>query len=113
MLTLIPLFQTRWPAIKRLIASLEYISIKSDNENSEISIEDDGPGYPKDILNKIGQPYIKSSTKFSSKIGLGLGIFIGKTLLEKNFASLNCRNSKTRTGAEVIIRWSNKDLLIL
>ena len=33
-----------------------------------------------------------------------------KTLLEKNFASINCRNSKTRSGAEVIIIWNNKDL---
>ena len=42
--------------------------------------------------------------------GLGLGIFIGKTLLEKNFASINCRNSETRRGAEVRIKWKNKDL---
>ncbi len=87
-----------------------YISIKSDNENSEISIEDDGPGYPKDILNKIGQPYIKSSTKISSKMGLGLGIFIGKTLLERKNAKIICRNSKTRSGAEVLIRWKNSYL---
>ena len=87
-----------------------YISIKSDNENSEISIEDDGPGYPKDILNKIGQPYIKSSTKISSKMGLGLGIFIGKTLLERKNARIICRNSKTRSGAEVLIRWKNSYL---
>ena len=45
-----------------------------------------------------------------NKIGLGLGIFIGKTLLEKNFASLQFRYSKTRGGAEVIIKWKNKDL---
>ena len=44
------------------------------------------------------------------KIGLGLGLFIGKTLLEKNFASLKFRNSSTRGGAEVIIKWKNKDL---
>ena len=87
-----------------------YISIKSDNENSEISIEDDGPGYPKDILNKIGQPYIKSSSKVSSKMGLGLGIFIGKTLLERKNAKIICRNSKTRSGAEVLIRWKNSYL---
>ena len=43
-------------------------------------------------------------------MGLGLGIFIGKNLLEKNFASLNCQNSKTRTGAEVNIKWKNQDL---
>ena len=45
-----------------------------------------------------------------NKTGLGLGLFIGKTLLEKNFAFLEFRNSKTRGGAEVIIKWKNKDL---
>ena len=49
-------------------------------------------------------------SKDKSKEGLGLGLFIGKTLLEKNFASVNCRNSKTRSGAEVIIKWKNKEL---
>ncbi len=88
-----------------------FINLKSDSEITEITIEDDGEGYPKDILSKIGEPYLKTSNpKNKSKIGLGLGLFIGKTLLEKNFASVTCRNSKTRTGAEVIIKWKNKDL---
>ncbi len=88
-----------------------YINLKSDSEITEIVIEDDGSGYPRDILSKIGEPYLRSSdTIEKSKVGLGLGLFIGKTLLEKNFASINCRNSKTRSGAEVIIRWKNKDL---
>ena len=87
-----------------------YINLKSDSEFTEIIIEDDGDGYPKDVLSKIGEPYLKSSEPIEkSKIGLGLGLFIGKTLLEKNFASVNCRNSKTRSGAEVIIKWRNKD----
>jgi len=85
--------------------------LKSDDEFTEITIEDDGKGYPSDILSKIGEPYLKTIERNDkSKSGLGLGIFIGKTLLEKNFASINCRNSKTRNGAEVIIRWKNKDL---
>ena len=88
-----------------------YVSIKSNNETTEISIEDDGNGYPKDILSKIGEPYIKSSTEINNtKAGLGLGIFIGKTLLERNMAKVICRNSKTRLGAEVIISWKNTDL---
>ena len=88
-----------------------YISITSDSENSSISIEDDGFGFPKDILTKIGEPYIKSfQSQNQSKAGLGLGIFIGKTLLEKNKAKLLIRNSETRGGAEVKIEWSNKDL---
>jgi len=88
-----------------------YINLKSDSEITEIIIEDDGRGYPRDILSKIGEPYLKSSyTQEKSKVGLGLGLFIGKTLLEKNFATVKCQNSRTRSGAEVVISWKNKDL---
>ena len=87
-----------------------FINLKSDNKITEITIEDDGDGYPSDILSKIGEPYLKSSDK---KSGLGLGLFIGKTLLEKNFATVNCWNSQIRSGAEVVIRWKNKDLFNL
>ena len=87
-----------------------FINLKSDNDFTEITIEDDGNGYPSDILSKIGEPYLKSTDKNS---GLGLGLFIGKTLLEKNFASVNCWNSQTRSGAEVTIKWKNKDLFNL
>ena len=88
-----------------------YINLKSDSETTEVVIEDDGKGYPRDVLSKIGEPYLRSSNpQEKSKTGLGLGMFIGKTLLEKNFASINCRNSKTRSGAEVIVKWKNKDL---
>ncbi len=91
-----------------------FISITSDSENSSISIEDDGLGFPKDILTKIGDPYIKSlQSENKSRAGLGLGIFIGKTLLEKNKAKLLIRNSETRGGAEIKIEWSNKDLISL
>ena len=89
-----------------------FINIKSDNDVTEISIEDDGEGYPKDVLSKIGEPYVKSyKSSIKSKSGLGLGIFIGKTLLEKNYANILCRNSLTRSGAEVSIKWKNIDLL--
>tara|TARA_B110000211_G_scaffold55524_1_gene61792 strand:+ start:103 stop:1383 length:1281 start_codon:yes stop_codon:yes gene_type:complete len=91
-----------------------FINVKSDSNNTEIIIEDDGDGYPKDVLSKIGEPYIKSFRSYTrSKSGLGLGIFIGKTLLEKNYANILCRNSKNRSGAEVSIKWKNKDLLSL
>ena len=89
-----------------------FINIKSDNDITEIIIEDDGEGYPNDVLRKIGEPYIKSyKSSIKSKSGLGLGIFIGKTLLEKNYANILCRNSQTRGGAEVNIKWNNKDFL--
>ncbi len=86
-----------------------YINIKSDNHQTQIKIEDDGNGFPKDIIYKLGEPYLKGSST-SNKIGMGLGIFIGKTLLEKNFATIKFRNSKIRSGAEINIVWKNKDL---
>ena len=91
-----------------------FISLLSNNDTTIITIEDDGDGYPNDILSKIGEPYLKSAkSSDKEKRGLGLGLFIGKTLLEKNFATVNCWNSKTRSGAEVIIKWKNKDLFNL
>ena len=91
-----------------------FITIKSDSNFTEIIIEDDGYGYPKDVLRRIGEPYVKSvQYSIKSKSGLGLGIFIGKTLLEKNYASILCKNSETRGGAEVNFKWRNKDLLKL
>jgi len=91
-----------------------FITLKTNSEFSEIMIEDDGDGYPKDVLSKIGEPYVKSlKSSIKSKSGLGLGMFIGKTLLEKNHASILCKNSGTRTGAEVNIKWKNQDLLKL
>ncbi len=91
-----------------------FIKLKSDTRFTIIKIEDDGNGYPSDILSKIGEPYLKSTRSLNKdKAGLGLGLFIGKTLLEKNFASVNCKNSENSKGAEVIIKWENKDLFNL
>jgi len=88
-----------------------FITLKSDNEFTEVLIEDDGNGFPNDVLSKIGEPYLRSfKERKKDKIGLGLGMFIGKTLLEKNFASIKCKNSKIRTGAEITIRWKNEEL---
>ena len=91
-----------------------FVSIKSDSEISQLTIEDDGPGFSKDILAKIGEPYIKSlRANDNKKSGLGLGIFIGKTLLEKNYANIIFLNSIENGGAEVQIKWENKNLKII
>ena len=51
-----------------------FINLKSDSEFTELTVEDDGNGYPRDILSKIGEPYLKSNySKDKSKEGLGLG----------------------------------------
>ena len=89
------------------------IFLTSDNKLTEIIIQDDGPGFPKDLIekDKLGEPYIRTTNpEHISKYGLGLGTFIGKTLLEKNYANIFFKNSKKNSGAQVIIRWKNKDL---
>ena len=83
------------------------INLKSDKETIEIKINDDGPGIPEDIINKIGEPYIKSKSKeLNSNSGLGLGTFLGKTLLERQGAKLHFRKNAKLGGALVIISWS-------
>ena len=89
------------------------IFINSNNDITEVNIKDDGPGFPKDLIDrqKLGEPYIRSANeKYISKHGLGLGTFIGKTLLEKNFANISFKNSSLNGGAEVNIKWKNNDL---
>ena len=88
------------------------ISLKSDPNKIEIKINDDGPGIPDDIIKKIGEPYIKSkSIELSSNSGLGLGTFLGKTLLERQGANLSFRRNNDLGGALVIIRWDPKKLI--
>jgi len=89
------------------------IFLRSNQKSTKISIRDDGPGFPKDLIDKhrLGEPYIRTTNQGKiSKYGLGLGTFIGKTLLEKNFANINFKNSPETGGAEVVINWENKDL---
>ena len=85
-----------------------YITLVGDINFTKVLIEDDGKGLSKEILNKIGQPYLKDIDQ--DKPGLGLGIFIGKTLLEKNYADLKFENSKKYGGAKIEIVWKNSDL---
>ena len=83
------------------------ISLKSDQTIIEIKINDDGPGIPEDIIEKIGEPYIKSKSKeLNSNSGLGLGSFLGKTLLERQGAKFLFRRNSDLGGALVILTWS-------
>ena len=89
------------------------ISIISDNINLYILIEDDGLGFPEDIIEALGEPYIKSRSKLSkSNAGLGLGTFLGKTLLERQNAKLFFKDDKNLGGASVVISWSPKNILL-
>ena len=89
------------------------LSIISDNINLYILIEDDGPGFPDDIIQALGEPYIKSRSKlYKNNAGLGLGTFLGKTLLERQSAVINFENKSSLSGAKVKIKWRINDLVI-
>ena len=89
------------------------ISIISDNINLYVLIEDDGPGFPEDIIKALGEPYIKSRSKLSKDNGgLGLGTFLGKTLLERQSAIISFENGSSLNGAIVKIKWRINDISI-
>ena len=74
--------------------------------NVDIIISDDGNGFSKDIIDKLGEPYVSKN-----KQGMGLGIFISKNLIENMGGKLNFYNSKDNY-AVVEIRFDNSILNI-
>ena len=87
------------------------IILTSDDKKIQIKINDDGPGFPEDIIEIIGEPYIKSkSMQVSSNSGTGLGTFLGKTLLERESANLYFSKDTKLKGASVVITWNTNDL---
>ena len=87
------------------------IILTSNKEILTLIINDDGPGFAEDVIKLIGEPYLKSkSKKITGKAGLGLGIFLGKTLLERKKAQLTFFNKKDLKGASVKISWNIGDI---
>ena len=87
------------------------IELTSDDKTLTLLIDDDGPGFAEDVINLIGEPYLKSkSKKINSKAGLGLGIFLGKTLLERKKARLIFFNKGNLKGASVKVSWNVLDI---
>lgn len=80
-----------------------------DEDSVVIEVRDDGPGFSPDIFAKLGEPYVTSRPAGegspSGHLGMGLGFFIAKTLLERTGAQLEFRNDRGG-GAVVAIRWA-------
>lgn len=77
-----------------------------DEDDVTFSIIDDGPGFPPEIIDRIGEPYMSTRQGNEAGGGLGLGLFIAKTLLERSGATLDFRNSSgLGEGAVVHIAW--------
>ena len=82
------------------------VNISWSSSNMNIKIIDDGKGFQKDILDKIGSPYIAST----NKNGMGLGIFIAKNLIENIGGKLNFKNNINTKGSAVNIELNNEFL---
>ncbi len=78
---------------KNVTAELNY-----NNSQVRIFIKDDGNGFSKDIIDKLGEPYISKN-----KQGMGLGIFIAKNLIENMGGKINFFNSKDDNAVVEII----------
>ena len=88
------------------------INLRSDQKIIEIQINDDGPGIPEDLIQKMGEPYIKSKSKeLSDNSGLGLGTFLGKTLLERQGAKLIFKRNSKLGGALVVLSWNTNKFI--
>lgn len=79
-----------------------------NSETVEIVISDDGPGIAPDMLKRIGEPYVsrRASADEGDRRGLGLGVFIARTLLERTGAKVSFSNRTFPDhGAVVQIVW--------
>jgi len=93
-----------------------------------VRVSDDGPGYPSHILARIGDPFVgRRRTAQDTGLrpdyeGMGLGLFIAKTLLERSGAELSFANGTSRllvqdghpnrSGAIVAIRWPLNEIAV-
>lgn len=84
------------------------VSARFDAETVSMEIRDDGPGFAPEILAKLGEPYVTSRPGVeggrTGHVGMGLGFFIAKTLLERTGAAVTFQNGRPR-GAVVSARW--------
>ncbi|MDF1610440.1 ActS/PrrB/RegB family redox-sensitive histidine kinase [Hoeflea sp. YIM 152468] len=93
--------------------SLVRVTVAHDRDRVEITIEDDGPGFAPDVLTQIGVPFMNRRNRQDRENagGLGLGLFIAKTLLERSGAHLEFANRPApESGAQVKISWPREKM---
>ena len=83
---------------------------RTDNQE-KVALNDDGPGFPPEIIGRMGEPYVKGTRPqrkqaASESTGLGLGFFIAKTLLERSGGHLAIENRVfPQRGAVIRVTW--------
>lgn len=98
--------------------AVKAVTIRARWSASEVTltIDDDGQGFPPDMLQRLGEPYMTSRAEHRADAprrheggGLGLGLFIAKTLLERSGARIAWGNVPGGTGARIDIVWRRAD----
>jgi two-component system sensor histidine kinase RegB len=80
-----------------------------------VTVADDGPGFASEVIDRLGEPYLttrgaKRVQGEDEPVGLGLGFFIAKTLLERSGATLAFANRAAPDhGAVVSVRWERTE----
>ena len=91
--------------------TLATIEARWTEASVEVAILDDGPGFSIEVADRIGDPYVTTRAhrrmKSDEGSGLGLGVFIAKTLLERTGAEVEFANRETG-GASVKLKWSRR-----
>lgn len=81
------------------------ITLRPSRAELVLTIQDDGPGFPADVLDWLGEPFLSTRREQG---GLGLGIFIANTLLARTGAKVHFDN--TQQGARVTLSWPTNRL---
>jgi two-component system sensor histidine kinase RegB len=89
------------------------ITARWDAQEIAVTIADDGQGFPPEVLARLGDPYLTTrgagrAAPDTDRPGLGLGVFIAKTLLERSGARVGFENGET--GAVVRVLWPRSAL---
>jgi two-component system sensor histidine kinase RegB len=98
------------------------VAISWTDDFITVDISDDGPGFPSSVLHRIGEPFVRrrkpedGNERRPGYEGMGLGLFIAKTLLERSGATLSFVNGpsqakpKTGRGAIVTVNWPRSSI---
>jgi two-component system sensor histidine kinase RegB len=89
------------------------VEISAGRASGRITVEirDDGPGYPPHLLGRLGEPYLstrKAGSAAGPYEGMGLGLFIARTLLERSGGTVAFFN---QDGAVARVSWPEDAIL--
>ncbi len=90
------------------------VTARFDEDVIAVEVRDDGPGFAPEVVARLGEPYVTSRPgaegSRTGHVGMGLGFFIAKTLLERTGGVVSFRNAKRGAGAIVTVRWPRSSM---